>query len=530
MEKFKAVEKEMKTKAFSKEGLNAAAKLDPKEKEKNDVCNFIQEMLDELERQIEALEAEAESLQAGLKKGKKDSGKSDRTAALESRVETHKWHISKLELLLRSVENDGVGPEEVKDIETDIKYYVETNQEMDFMEDEGIYDALSLEEDEALYGMPTENDKVSSQDAQSIQDEPPDTEEAPQAKKPATKSKSISETTTRRPSVQLKSTSQPLPPLATLQSIPSSSNTKAVETMKPAVIPVGQPLKYASAAAAAAANTNGVGIAPLPPPPGGARTSATSSPAVTAAQPAAPSPVKPAEPQPSKVPEQPVRQPVPEPKAAEPESTPVSSAQASKVASVKPSPQVSKAQPTPEMTLAKIPQPPSPDSGISGIALSSRDVEEEEEESIYHLPASLADLLESFEETKQRGKSDQAFDPNMLNASRLSCPTPMDAENPNHYRPQNPYAYTPPHYPQEPLGIFDDPRLYSRIDPDSLFYAFYYRQGTYQQYLAAKALKGQSWRFHKQYQTWFQRHEEPKNITEEFEQGTYRFFDYESTW
>ncbi|QCT69622.1 hypothetical protein E1952_14960 [Staphylococcus aureus] len=36
--------------------------------------------------------------------------------------------------------------------------------------------------------------------------------------------------------------------------------------------------------------------------------------------------------------------------------------------------------------------------------------------------------------------------------------------------------------------------------------------------------------FHKQYQTWFQRHEEPKNITEEYEQGTYRFFDYESTW
>jgi CCR4-NOT transcription complex subunit 3 len=118
----------------------------------------------------------------------------------------------------------------------------------------------------------------------------------------------------------------------------------------------------------------------------------------------------------------------------------------------------------------------------------------------------------------------------MLNASRLTCPTPLDAEKPNHYQPQNPYAYTPAHYPQEPLPIFDDPRLYSRIDTDSLFYAFYYRQGTYQQYLAAKALKSQSWRFHKQYQTWFQRHEEPKNITEEFEQGTYRFFDYESTW
>lgn len=30
------------------------------------------------------------------------------------------------------------------------------------------------------------------------------------------------------------------------------------------------------------------------------------------------------------------------------------------------------------------------------------------------------------------------------------------------------------------------------------------------QYLAAKELKKQSWRYHKKYMTWFQRHEEPK--------------------
>ena len=40
-------------------------------------------------------------------------------------------------------------------------------------------------------------------------------------------------------------------------------------------------------------------------------------------------------------------------------------------------------------------------------------------------------------------------------------------------------------------------------------------------YLAAKELKKQSWRFHKKYLTWFQRHEEPKIITEDYEQGTY---------
>lgn len=105
----------------------------------------------------------------------------------------------------------------------------------------------------------------------------------------------------------------------------------------------------------------------------------------------------------------------------------------------------------------------------------------------------------------------------------------LDVGTPRNYRPEI-RCHTPAYYPQELDPVFDDHRLYSRIDPDTLFYVFYYKQGTYQQYLAAKALKDQSWRFHKQYQTWFQRHEEPKTITEEFEQGTYRFFDYESTW
>ena len=43
-------------------------------------------------------------------------------------------------------------------------------------------------------------------------------------------------------------------------------------------------------------------------------------------------------------------------------------------------------------------------------------------------------------------------------------------------------------------------------------------EGTKAQYLAAKALKRQSWRFHTKYMMWFQRHEEPKIINDEYEQ------------
>lgn len=152
-------------------------------------------------------------------------------------------------------------------------------------------------------------------------------------------------------------------------------------------------------------------------------------------------------------------------------------------------------------------------------------------ESIYHLPPGLQDLLDSFETTKTRAAQPPSQLARLLQASQETCPEPSDSDRPQYYRPIFKYN-TPAHYPQDVLPIFDDPALYEnqRLETDTLFYIFYYRQNTYQQWLAARALKNQSWRFHKQYQTWFQRHEEPKQITEEYEQGTYRFFDYESTW
>ena len=538
MEKFKAVEKEMKTKAYSKEGLSAAAKLDPKEKEKLETCDFLSGMVEELERQIETTEAEAEQLQANMKKGKKDTGKADRVAELERNTERHKWHQSKLEYLLRALENGGVDVDQVKDIEDSIKYYVENNQEVDFMEDDSIYDDLNLGEEDDLYGAGNDLDKVSSQDAQSVQEEPAESEDKGRSSsislaKP--KSTSIAEAPVaqaRRPSVQMKS---PLPALATLHtSLPTNVNGTAPSAMKPAplpTIPIGQTLKYASAAAAAAASDrSGVGIAPLPPPPGitaPSRTSTSTSPSVMPSQPATvdPSPQQPPPPKPAKIVETPstVEQ-SPAPITAQPS--------APKVPEVPKQQAPATIEPPPGLTVTPVQKDENAASanGVLSKAADEEEEEEEEEESIYHLPSSLQDVLESFQATKARSTTSQPIDERMLAVSRAACPSPLDSEKPNHYKPQSPYAYTPSHYPQEPLGIFDDARLYGRVDTDTLFYAFYYRQGTYQQFLAARALKNQSWRFHKQYQTWFQRHEEPKNITEEYEQGTYRFFDYESTW
>ncbi|EOO03495.1 putative ccr4-not transcription complex protein [Phaeoacremonium minimum UCRPA7] len=537
MEKFKAVEKAMKTKAYSKEGLSAAAKLDPKEQAKMEASDFLSSMVDELEQQIEALEAESESIQATMKKGKGHSAKADRMAEIERLIERHKWHQGKLELIQRSLQNGGVETEEVTDLEESIRYYVTDGMNDDFMEDDTMYDDLDLHEDEDAFGLVGDNDKVSSQDTQSVQEEPIEVESRSGSipgGKPRTVADNVSAAGGRRPSTQLKS---PLPTLATLHTpLPTISNgaPSSNASMKPATVPArpAEGLKYASAAAAAAANDkNNVGIAPLPPPPGAAppvpamgiaplppvqtKISTNNSPSVTSVQPAASSSAQ--------VPEQ---RPTPPTQTS---STAVgSSSSTAKSESAKPvsSRAAGKAPAAPEPVAA--PKPPL----TNGVTNGAKPVaeEEQEEESIYHLPASLQDLVEAFETTKRKPTSPNSPSTlRMLAASQASAPDAMDSEAPRNYHPDM-YYNSPAAYPREPLSIFDDPRLYSRIDPDTLFYVFYYKQGTYQQYLAAKALKDQSWRFHKQYQTWFQRHEEPKSITEEFEQGTYRFFDYESTW
>ncbi|THD20015.1 CCR4-NOT transcription complex subunit 3 [Fasciola hepatica] len=86
----------------------------------------------------------------------------------------------------------------------------------------------------------------------------------------------------------------------------------------------------------------------------------------------------------------------------------------------------------------------------------------------------------------------------------------------------------PDYYPQEPLPGTDSEEYYMKLDAQTLFFIFYYFEGTKAQYFAAKALKRMSWRFHTKLMMWFQRHEEPKEITDEFESGSYIYYDFKT--
>ncbi|KAM7351477.1 CCR4-associated factor Not3 isoform 2-T4 [Cochliomyia hominivorax] len=114
----------------------------------------------------------------------------------------------------------------------------------------------------------------------------------------------------------------------------------------------------------------------------------------------------------------------------------------------------------------------------------------------------------------------------MMEAAYYHLPTPSDSEKLTTYFHRTP-VQTPAHYPQQQLPIYDTVEFYQRLSTETLFFVFYYMEGSKAQYLAAKALKKQSWRFHTKYMMWFQRHEEPKIINDDYEQGTYIYFDYE---
>lgn len=127
MEKFKACEKEMKTKAFSKEGLTQSAKLDPKQQEKLETTHWLQTQVEELLLQVEQAEAEIETLQGGVKKKNKGGQQAERLESLEHLNERRKWHISRLELILRLLDNGSMPTEKVNGLRDDVTYFIESN-------------------------------------------------------------------------------------------------------------------------------------------------------------------------------------------------------------------------------------------------------------------------------------------------------------------------------------------------------------------------------------------------------------------
>lgn len=590
MEKFKACEKEMKTKAFSKEGLIAAAKMNPKDREKAEISDWLSTQVDELSRQVEAAEAEIETI-SGSGKKKKGSAKDERASQLETSNDRRNWHISRLEILLRMLENGNLDTERVTDIKDDIAYFVESNMEEDFEEDEGIYDDLNLDDGEEAFGLKENDDTHSNHDSTAGMDDLSfrdlkDTPTKPRRDSLAdTNTNSANKKDETAPSPTLSAPAQPPAPPAAPASAkkttkkasqepvavpkekavptanfaqakaPSASQSSVLSPPKAHSAAPLPPIRYAAAAAAAVAasaaasaadnsaaspsttaasiGNDSISDAHVPSSNG---TAASAAPGAATAQQsqvaAAPATSNSdgitsdaAEKARSASPAPPGLTKADSVNAAPPSGAASGSAQDASVTSTS---GFQPAQLAASSAAASVVQPAGGGAGTAAQQAAAQ----KEAGTEARLPTSLTDLVSSFESAKQkslRRDANLGLVHESLESSFMNVPEPLDSDKPKYYVPKNPFP-TPAYYPQTPASVFDNPALYSKFDVDTLFYIFYYQQGTYHQYLAAKELKKQSWRFHKQYLTWFQRHSEPQAITDEYEQGVYVYFDWEGSW
>lgn len=460
MERFKACEKEMKTKAFSKEGLSAQAKLDPKEQLKLETSNWVGSMVDELSRQIEAAEAELETL-AGSAKKKSGASKGGRTSDLEALNERRRWHINRLELILRLMENGNLDPEAVQETKENIAYFVESNTEEDFEEDEGLYDELNLSEEEEQFGINNLDDIQSSHDSHSVADtsdivtnatpskpairtasaqgqgETGSGEKSPTGTRTSVSAGSDRTTTANKRKATLDGASRPSNLSGSAPPVPKSSGAALPATKPtPVVLP---PIRYSAAAAAAVAQ-------PSQPTPSASTTSGQSlpsaQPSTTEKAPKAPSrqtstltegadeQAKPPESVASQATSA-VSAPSPPPQAALP-TPPAISTPSSQPKTLAKSPEKQTSVPLPSTSAATPQRPPSvqltgqaPSIASSGTgatvtaavantalpaALSSAAASlpppatSQAPSDAARLPSSLADLVTSFESAKQKGE------------------------------------------------------------------------------------------------------------------------------
>ncbi|KAF9468828.1 Not1 N-terminal domain, CCR4-Not complex component-domain-containing protein [Collybia nuda] len=655
MEKFKACEKEMKTKAFSKEGLIQAAKLDPKEQEKEEATSWLQTQVEELQMQVEQSEAEIEALQgAGKKRNKAGSSAAGRAEELETLNERRKWHISRLEIVLRLLNNGSMSPEKVFGLKEDVQYFVESNTEEDFDEDEGIYDDLNLDEEEEKFGLaPDDDDSDDSDDIsegesafpselrflQSTPDIPPRTPSKKYDEESVSSSKQNDSPILKKASVTLQLRKQSVdakpPPNLNFAQQPMASILKAgLQPPRPTPPVIMPPIRYSAAAAAAVAPpvsaqgsssqlpgpaTSTPSIPPQVPPatpsitpslsslsqttsqdqlsgvssspslthpsvtspmlssasashqPDGSFYSGQESPALSEAVPSSVgAPAATSSPQrvrrdsisstgeASQSPSA-IQTFAPESLQQPPASNSLQVQQAPPPSGPSPLPQQLQqptmnsanlsSQPGGSQSQPQFPPgvkaPQNEQAGPSSLGSSHQPTaiggqrppsttqqQSQQRSTPTAFPGSLSDLVVSFENVKQKAalrmtNLDQVH--KMLEGGHSNVPQPQDTEKPKYYVPRNPFP-TAPYYPQAPHPALSTALIFSQLDVETLFYVFYFLPGTYQQYLAAKELKRQSWRFHVKYLTWFQRHSEPQAITEEYEQGVYVYFDWEGSW
>mmetsp|Transcript_8901 Transcript_8901/g.22456 ORF Transcript_8901/g.22456 Transcript_8901/m.22456 type:complete len:675 (+) Transcript_8901:105-2129(+) len=567
MEAFKTCEKEMKTKTYSKEGLAKAEQLSPEEEAKQRTNEWISECVDKLTTLVQDQEVEVERLQAG--KGKKTN--KHLIEECKHYINMHKFHLQKLEGVMRLVTNDVLEVDIVDPLKDDLDYYLESYNDTDYLQaydEEFFYEALGLENLDVVNvdrvttidGSDAGKGKKGGDDDVESKTSKGSSKDTKKSKKSTATSGMIPLTIGRARASKGGATDTPTMPMPMTKSSTRLSRDSSHGTMdgddsstgkntpsktkkvlpEPTTIPAAQGASMAAILKREAEQQEKERQAKA----------AEQLRAQQAQQQAALRQQQEAQLRQQQQQQQEAAALRQRQEAAAKQKALQEQQQQQQAAALR---QQQEAQLRQQQQAAQQQQDaasqhssggasgaaagaPSSGASASGGGTAGLDI-------ISGLNGLNLGNSSAAPGSVGTGTSVGGIDfgstvaaasagnnNGMVQESFSTIPTASDQDRSRTYTPQNPYPGTPASYPSTPSALFDNPAIFEKLGTDALFFIFYYKQGTYQQYLAARELKKQSWRFHKKYMTWFQRHEEPKVTTDEYEQGTYVYFDYETGW
>lgn len=143
MQRFKEFERDLKTKAFSACALAKGDELDLEEVEKRKNQEWLVSSIQTMNEQLEEFDADIEIY---VSKKSMSNDDKDRLAFAKTSTERHQWHIKKLELLLRCLDNDAVDVSDLSIVRDSIEVYIDMCSDPDYPHDETLYDCFDLHE------------------------------------------------------------------------------------------------------------------------------------------------------------------------------------------------------------------------------------------------------------------------------------------------------------------------------------------------------------------------------------------------
>lgn len=135
MQRFKDLERDCKTRAFSTTALRNRSDSGLEDSEQMKYEQWLEDTLSTLQGQVDELDADIEA----LKKRKGDEH--DRLLEQQKR---HKWHIGKLEQLLRAFRNDSVSLVDLAFCRESVDVYLEMYADADYYHDDTLYECFNL--------------------------------------------------------------------------------------------------------------------------------------------------------------------------------------------------------------------------------------------------------------------------------------------------------------------------------------------------------------------------------------------------